>query len=143
MRVNSSQLISAGGSSSSKVRGQVSHSRLQRLVTSRYRQTGGVSASAALSATPPSQRRRGARRVVSDIRHFLRWLQQRTPAGAQAARKPQAGSRGHRRSTTRQRDRPTDQSTAAAARSTETARHDRGPARKAVPTRESTTDNAD
>ena len=35
MRVNSAQLMSAGGSSVSKVRGQVSHSRLQRLVTSR------------------------------------------------------------------------------------------------------------
>ena len=42
IEVNSSQLMSAGGSSASKVRGQVSHSRLQRLVTSRYRQTGGA-----------------------------------------------------------------------------------------------------
>ena len=35
IRVNSSQLISAGGSSSSNVRGQVSQSKLQRFVTSR------------------------------------------------------------------------------------------------------------
>ena len=35
MERNSSMLMSAGFSSSSKVRGQVSHSRLQRLVTSR------------------------------------------------------------------------------------------------------------
>jgi hypothetical protein len=33
--VKSCQLISAGGSSSSKVRGQVWHNRLQRLVVSR------------------------------------------------------------------------------------------------------------
>ncbi|MCX4196240.1 hypothetical protein OMR07_12195 [Methylobacterium organophilum] len=35
IRVNRSQLMSAGGSRVSKVRGQVSHSRLQRFVTSR------------------------------------------------------------------------------------------------------------
>ena len=44
MRRNRSMLMSAGGSSASNVRGQVSHSRLQRLVTSRYRQTGRASA---------------------------------------------------------------------------------------------------
>ena len=49
MRVNSAQSMSAGGSSVSKVRGQVSHSRLQRLVTSRYRHTGGDTASDARS----------------------------------------------------------------------------------------------
>ena len=50
MEVNSSQLISAGGSSSSKVRGQVSQSRLQRLVVSRYRHTGSAVATGARSA---------------------------------------------------------------------------------------------
>ena len=40
--VNSSHVMSCGGSSVSNVRGQVSHSRLQRLVVSRYKQTGGA-----------------------------------------------------------------------------------------------------
>ena len=51
MRVNSAMLMSAGGSSASKVRGQVSHSRLQRLVTSRYRQTGMDAATLSWAAT--------------------------------------------------------------------------------------------
>ena len=44
-------LMSSGGSSASNVRGQVSHSRLQRFVTSRYRHTGMASATLSRAAT--------------------------------------------------------------------------------------------
>ena len=50
MRVKSAHDMSAGGSSASKVRGQVSHSKLQRFVTSRYTQSGGAVASTSRAA---------------------------------------------------------------------------------------------
>src|ERR1700733_9419575 len=100
MRVNSSQLISAGGSSSSKVRGHVSQSRLHRLVTSRYRQTGGVSATDDRSADIASKYRRGSATVGASIRAFLSaemgsfWAEElghdgnRSVPGARPAHKP-------------------------------------------------------
>jgi hypothetical protein len=54
-------LMSAGFSSSSNVRGQVSHSKLQRLVISRYRHTGGASACLARLDAICSKYRRGLR----------------------------------------------------------------------------------
>src|SRR4051794_16631967 len=88
--------MSAGGSSVSNVRGQVSHRRLHRLVTSRYRQTGSVAASAARLCTA-SKYRRGLLTTLI-IRSVVL---ETAPEGGDADRSP----RGQRRAGKRPRER--------------------------------------